>query len=158
MTLPARLLLACVLGYIAAAGVPRTIVPQPATNVERPSEAMQGIVDPVAKQLARLTIAERMAWAEVWTKAAIVVEGDAVAVEVAFTDTRSMRAFTSIALDIAWRRIGGHEPGTNEALRAAVEGAYAKAIGVAVAPVTADTRKQFSEFARAMAWAGLNRG
>jgi hypothetical protein len=86
-----------------------------------------------------------------------VVEGDAVAKEVAFTDTRSLRAFTALALDIAWRRIGGHKAGNDE-LREAVEGAYLKALGAATTQVTKDTRKAYAEFARAVAWAGYNRG
>jgi hypothetical protein len=101
---------------------------------------------------------DRMLWAQVWSKAAIVAAGDAVTTEVVFTDTRSLRAFTTLALDIAWRRIGGNVPGSQEALRTATEAAYVKALGAATVPVTKDTRAQYAEFARAMAWAGMNRG
>jgi hypothetical protein len=119
---------------------------------------MIAIVEPVAKALRNLPAGDRALWAQTWSKAAVVVEGDAVATEVAFTDTRSLRAFTTLALDIAWRRIGGNVPGSQEALRTATEAAYVKALGAATVPVTADTRKAYGEFARAMAWAGIGRG
>ena len=161
MNTPSRLLLAAALAYIAAFGLPAGIAPQgPAASVEvdKPSAEMEAIVEPVAVALRSLGPVERSLWAQVWTKAAVVVDGDAVATEVAFTDTRSLRAFTTLALDIAWRRIGGNLPGSNEALRTATEAAYVKAMGVATTPVTKDTRAQYAAFARAMAWAGTNRG
>lgn len=130
----------------------------PTVAVETPSEAMQKIVADVGKAMAGMNDVDRALWADTWNKAAIVVAGDGVSPEVAFTDTRSLRAYTTLALDIAWRRIGGHEPGTNEDLRVAVEAAYAKAMGVAEVTVTNDIRAQYAEFARAMAWAGYNRG
>jgi hypothetical protein len=101
---------------------------------------------------------DRALWAEVWTKAATVAAGDAVTTEVAFTDTRSLRAFTALAVDIAWRRIGQHVPGGNEPLRAAVEAAYAVAVGKDALPVTADLRARYVAFCRAVAWAGVGRG
>lgn len=161
MTTANRLLLAAALGYVAVFGLPTAVfVPQPSVSVEieKPSAEMEAIVEPVAAALRSLSPVDRALWAQVWSKAAIVVEGDAVATEVAFTDTRALRAFTILALDIAWRRIGGNLPGSNEALRTATEAAYVKAIGVAATPVTKDTRAQYAAFARAMAWAGTNRG
>ena len=87
-----------------------------------------------------------------------LVAGDAVTTEVVFTDTRSLRGFTVLALDIAWRRIGQHAPGSNEPLRAAVEACYGQAIGTEVVPVTADLRARYAAFAQAVAWAGVNGG
>lgn len=163
MTTGTRLLLSAALGYLAVFGLPRGVSlpesPHTVTvDVEKPSAEMIALVEPVAKALRSLPAGDRLLWSHVWGKAAVVVEGDAVATEVAFTDTRSLRLFTTLALDIAWRRIGGNLPGSQEALRTATEAAYVKALGAAVTPVTADTRKAYSEFARAMAWAGMNRG
>jgi hypothetical protein len=126
-------------------------------KVETPSVEMQAVVAPVAAELAGLNAVDRAVWAEAWTKAALVVEGDGVSQEVAFTDTRSLRAYTALALDIAWRRIHGKPPG-DEKLQAAVEKAYAQGIGLAVVSVTKDIRKQYADFARAMAWAGFGKG
>lgn len=99
-----------------------------------------------------------MLWASVWQKAGVVVAGDAVTAQTAFTDTRSLQAYTALAVDIAWRRIGGHKPGSNEPLRKAVEAAYAAQMGRDVVPVTAEVRARYVELAGAIAWAGLNRG
>ena len=152
-------------GLIVAAAwgkvpLPTLAVPScsPAVEVETPSDAMQKTVADVAKAMAGMNDVDRALWADTWNKAAVVVAGDGVSPEVAFTDTRSLRAFTMLALDIAWRRIGGKVPGTQEELRTAVEAAYVKALGVAEVAVTKDTRAVYAEFARAMAWAGYNRG
>jgi hypothetical protein len=77
---------------------------------------------------------------------------------VVFTDTRSLRLFTTLAVDLAWRRIGGHVPGTQEDLRRAVEAAYGTAIGSDVVPVTPELRQRYAAFARAIAWAGVGKG
>lgn len=161
MTWPVRVAIAVGLGYIAAFGVPELRVPAsvaPAVSVEKPSDEMQAVVADVGAALRGYSAVDRALWAETWNKAGIVVEGDAASTEVAFTDTRSLRLFTTLTLDIAWRRIGGKVPGGDERLRSAVEAAYVKAMGVATVTVTKETRKQFAEFARAMAWAGVNKG
>ena len=161
MTSGTRLLLAAALGYIAVFGIPKAsipLLPAVTVDVDNPSAEMIAIVEPVSRALRNLPAGDRAIWAQTWSKAAIVVEGDAIATEVAFTDTRSLRAFTTLALDIAWRRIGGNVPGSHEALRTETEAAYVKALGAATVPVTADVRKSYAEFARAMAWAGMNRG
>jgi hypothetical protein len=128
----------------------------PKVVVETPGAEMQTIVAPVAREMAKVPMMDRLLWASVWNKAATVVAGDAVAREVAFTDTRSLRMFTALAIDIAWRRIAGNVPGSNEPLRHAVEAAYAAAMGIDEVPVGKDLRSRYAEFARAMAWAGLN--
>jgi hypothetical protein len=119
---------------------------------------MQRLVTPIAEALRGASPVDRALWAEVWTKVAVVAAGDAVTTEVVFTDTRSLRAFTALAVDIAWRRIGQHVPGSNESLRTAVEAAYGAALGVDVVPVTADLRGRYVAFCRAVAWAGVNGG
>jgi hypothetical protein len=159
-----------VIGRIAAAGLivaaawgkipmPSFEVPAvPAVEVEEPSAEMKTLVAPVAAALRSLPAGDRMLWASTWSKAAIVVAGDATAREAAFTDTRSLQAFTGLALDIAWRRIGRHEPGSNEPLRKALEAAYGAAVGTDEVPVTRDIRDRYAAFAKALAWAGINGG
>lgn len=154
----AALLIAAAWGKVPLPKLPAVPVPAPSVTVETPSVEMQAIVEDVAAAMRSFNAVDRAAWAETWTKAAIVVASDGVTPEVAFSDTRSLRAYTALALDIAWRRIGGKTPGTNEDLRVAVEAAYAKAMGVAIVSVTKETRDRYAEFARAMAWAGMNKG
>jgi hypothetical protein len=127
-------------------------------SVETPSDEMQTLVQPIADALRGASAVDRALWAEVWNKAATVAAGDAVTTEVVFTDTRSLRAFTALAIDIGWRRIGGHVPGSNEPLRKAVEAAYGAAVGTDVVPVTADVRGRYVAFCRAVAWAGVGKG
>jgi hypothetical protein len=115
--------------------------------VETPSDEMQRLVTPIAEALRGASPVDRALWAEVWN----------VTTDVAFTDTRSLRAFTALAVDIAWRRIGQHVPGSNESLRKAVEAAYGSAVGTDVVPVTADLRGRYVAFAKAVAWAGVGK-
>jgi hypothetical protein len=161
---------ASVIGRLAAAGLivaaawgkiplPSFEVPAvPAVVVEEPSAEMKTIVAPVGAALQAMPMGDRMLWAATWNKAAIVVAGDSTAREAAFTDTRSLQAFTALALDIAWRRIGGNQPGGNEPLRKALEASYAAAVGTAEVPVTRDIRDRYAAFAKALAWAGINGG
>ena len=155
--------LAAVVLLIAAAWgvVPMPRLPDgavPTIVVEKPSVEMQAVVAPIAAAVKSLPAGDRLLWAQTWTKASVVVAGDAVTTEVVFTDTRSLRAFTALALDIAWRRIGQHAPGSNEPLRQAVEAAYGQVVGKDVVPVTADLRARYVELAKAIAWAGQNKG
>ena len=150
-------------GFLIAAAwgkVPLPTLPTAPSRVtvETPSDEMQRLVTPIAEALRGVSPVDRALWAEVWTKAATVAAGDAVTTEVVFTDTRSLRAFTALAVDIAWRRIGQHVPGSNESLRKAVEAAYGAALGSDVVPVTADLRGRYVAFCRAVAWAGVNGG
>ena len=150
------LLLAAAYGKVPLPAMPS--MPAAGVNVETPTVEMQQLVQPVAEAIKSLPAGDRMLWAAVWSKAAVVVAGDAVTTEVAFTDTRSLRQFTVLAIDIAWRRIGQHVPGGNEPLRKAVEAAYGQAVGTDVVPVTADVRARYAAFANAVAWAGMNGG
>lgn len=153
----AALIVAAAWGKIPMPQLPQP-QPLPTVHVETPSDEMRNIVAKVSAELEDLPMIDRLLWASVWSKSALVVAGDATAKEVAFTDTRSLRGFVALTLDIAWRRIGKHEPGSNETLRKAVEDAYAAAIGSDIVPVGKDVRERYAEFARAMAWAGLHRG
>lgn len=152
----ACLLIAAAWGKIPLPSLPTA--PSVTVVVETPTVEMQRLVTPVAEAMRSMPAGDRMLWARTWSKAAIVVAGDAVTTDVVFTDSRSLRGFTVLALDIAWRRIGQHAPGGNEPLRAAVEAAYGQAIGTEVVPVTADLRARYGAFAKAVAWAGVNGG
>jgi hypothetical protein len=152
-----RVMLAAVLGYVAVCGVPdsRSTSRVPAVV---PSADMQARVADIATALANASPADRAIWASVWEKAAVVVTGDAVTTEVAFTDTRSLRGFTVLALDIAWRRIGGNQAGKYAGLREATEKALGGIVGMDVKPVTPEVRKAYAEACKAIAWAGVGRG
>jgi hypothetical protein len=132
--------------------------PVQTVKVETPSDAMQVTVKPVAAAMTGMNAVDRAIWADAWSKAALVVAGDVAAKEVAFTDTRSLRLFTALALDIAWRRIGKHAPGENEELRKAVEAVYGSVMGDEEVPVTKDLRERYAEMAKAIAWAGIGKG
>lgn len=152
----AGLLIAAAWGKIPIPRMPEGAAPS--IVVETPSVEMQAVVAPIALAMKGMPAGDRLLWAQVWTKAGVVVAGDAVTTEVVFTDTRSLRAFTALALDIAWRRIGQHAAGSNEPLRAAVENAYGQVLGKDVVPVTADMRVRYVELSKAIAWAGQKRG
>ena len=152
----AGLIVAAAWGKVPLPTLPQT-VPAVIVEVEMPADDLKAIVAPVARELSRLGTGDRMLWAATWSKAAIVVAGDATAKAPAFTDTRSLQAFTALALDIAWRRLGNHAPG-NEPLRRALEAAYGQAVGTDEVPVTRDVRDRYEAFAKAVAWAGLNGG
>lgn len=151
-----------VLALLAAAFVGRLPTlpassPAATVTVETPTVEMQTKVAGVARALASLNPAERAVWASVWEKAAVVVsapEGK----EAVFTDTRSLRGFTVLSLDIAWRRLAGKQPGEFPGLREAVEKVLGEAIGLEVKPVTAEIRRAYAEACRAIAWAGYGRG
>ena len=138
--------------------LPTFEVPAVTVTVETPSPELQAAVKPLAVELAKLPAGDRMLWASTWNKAALVAAGDATAKEIAFPDTRSLRGLTALALDIAWRRIGGHAPGGNEPLRKALESAYASEVGTADVPTSRDVRDRYAAFAKAVAWAGVNGG
>lgn len=154
-------------GRVAAAGLIVAaawgVVPMPrlggrvTVDVETPEDEMQKLVQPIAAALRQLPATDRMLWASTWSKAALVVSAPD-GPEAVFTNTGSLRLFTTLAIDIAWRRIGGHQPGSNEPLRKAVEAAYADAIGADGVAVTKAVRERYAAFAKAVAWAGMNEG
>jgi hypothetical protein len=152
-----RLLVACGLVCVAVFGPPILDSVAPA-QVAEPSAEMKTKVADVAQAMKNASAGDRAIWASVWEKAAVVVEGDAVTTEVAFTDTRSLRKFTVIAMDIAWRRLGGNQQGKYPGLREATEKAMTAVVGLEVLPVTPAMRKAYAETCRAIAWAGVGRG
>ena len=148
------------LAFLAVFGLPLKLtlpsLPRVAVTVTEPSPEMKAKVAGVAEALRSASPVDRAVWASVWEKASIVVSGDAVSPEIAFTDTRSLRQFTVLALDIAWRRLGGNKAGKYTGLREAVESVLGETVGSEVVPVTPDVRRAYSDAARAVAWAGIH--
>lgn len=158
----ARTLAGIALAFLAVFGLPEKLtlpsLPPAAVTVTEPSPEMKAKVSSVAEALRSASAVDRAVWASTWEKAAMVVAGDAVMPEVAFTDTRSLRLFTVLALDISWRRIAGNKSGKYPGLREAVESVLGETVGNEVVPVTPELRRAYSDAARAIAWAGVNRG
>jgi hypothetical protein len=152
----AGLIVAAAWGKVPLPTVPA--MPSVMVEVQTPSPELAAAVAPIAVALRSMPMGSRMTWAATWNKAALVVAGEATAREVSLTDTRSLQAYTALALDIAWRRIGGNPPGSNEALRRALEASYGASVGTDEVPVTKDIRDRYVAFAKAVAWAGLNGG
>lgn len=130
----------------------------PAVTIDTPSSAMQSTVRPIADVLKVAPMGDRMLWANLWSKAATVVAGDELGTEVVITDTRALRMFTTLALDIGWRRIGDHKPGSYAGLRQAVEKAMSDTLGLEARPIDAETRAKVVELYRGIAWAGMAGG
>lgn len=157
--LAALLILAAAWGKIPmpSLAVPTGGVVAPGLRVTEPEAAMRTIVEPIRRAMASFPAGDRMLWAATWEKVGIVAAGDVATVEIVFSDTRALRMYTAIALDIAWRRIGQHEPGNTE-LREAVEAAYAATVGDDVVPVTDAVRQRYVTFCKAVAWAAVPNG
>jgi hypothetical protein len=151
----AALLIAAAWGKVPLPHLPETAV-RPVV-VATPSEAMQRVVRPVADALRSTSAANRALWADLWLKAGIVASADSVSSEVVFRDTKALRDFTTLAVEIGWRRIGNNAPGTVAGLREAVEGAFASTLGTDVVPVTNELLARYDELAKALAWAGATR-
>lgn len=151
----AALLIAAAWGKVSLPALPQAT---PSVSVETPSVEMQRLVEPIGKALAGLPMSDRMLWAHTWSKVAIVAKAEGIGETVVFTETPSLRLFTLLALDIAWRRIGNHAPGSVAGLREGVESALTAVIGNDVVPVTVEMRARYAEVAKAIAWAGLHGG
>lgn len=160
MTTASRFALAAALCYVAVCGLPSSTRPHNGTNdpVAEPTNEMQARVKEIGVALRAASPLDRLVWASVWNKAAAVIDGEGVNSEVVFTDTKSLRAFTVIALNIAWRRIGNHTPGEFPGLRDAVEAAFKTTLTLDDRTVTQEVRNQYAELCRAIAWAGIGRG
>lgn len=152
----AGLLIAAAWGKVPLPSFSRLTVPR--ISVETPSDAMQKLVAPIADALKSAPISDRMLWGALWSKSALVVAGDAISPEVVLSDTKALRLFTVLALDIGWRRIGEHEPGEYRGLRDATEAAFASVLGTAEVPVTKELRARYVELCKAIAWAGVGEG
>ena len=153
----ALLIVAAAWGKIPLPSLPAT-PSVPAVTINTPTSAMQATVRPIADALKAAPMGDRLLWANLWSKAATVVAGDEIGTEVVITDTRALRMFTTLALDIGWRRIGEHKPGTYAGLRQAVEKAMADTLGLDAKPVDAETRAKVVELYRGIAWAGMAGG
>jgi hypothetical protein len=126
----------------------------PAVTVPEPSPEMRRLVEPVRVALASVPADKRQLWAATWAKAALVVEAEGATTVAVFTDTPALRLFTTVALDVAWRRLGDMPPGSVDGLREAVEAAMRSALGLDAVPVTAQVRASYAQVAKAIAWAG----
>ena len=149
----AGLIMAAAWGVVPMPSLPG-VIDVPAVVVPEPSPAMQTLAEPVAHALAGLPANKRALWAATWAKAALVVESEGGTTVAVFTDTPALRLFTTVALDIAWRRLGDIPSGSVEGLRTAVETAMRSALGLDAVPVTPQMRASYAEVARAIAWAG----
>lgn len=152
-TAAALLLVAAAWGKIP---LPSFVVdlPRAGAILPEPGVAMQALVEPVRKSLDGATPQARAAWAEVWSKAALVVESESAAKDQIFKDVPSLRVLTVTALDIGWRRLAGVAPGSLPGLREGVEAALASAVGKDAKPLTDEMRASYAQVARALAWAG----
>ena len=150
----ALLIVAALWGKIPLPQMPG-IVDVPTVVVPEPSAELQRLVAPVAQALAGLPADKRQLWAATWSKAAVVVEAEGTTSVPVFTDTPSLRLFTQIALDVAWRRLGDMPPGAVAGLREAVETAMRSALGLDSVPVTGEMRGRYADVAKAIAWAGV---
>lgn len=149
----ASLLVAAAWGTVPLPHMPG-IVDVPAVVVPTPSQEMQRLVEPVRAALANVPADKRALWAATWSKAALVVKAEGSTTVAVFTDTPSLRTFTTVALDIAWRRLGNTQPGSVPGLKEAVEAALRTAMGLDAVPVTPQMRASYAEVAEAIAWAG----
>lgn len=149
----ALLIVAALWGKIPLPKMPG-IVDVPTVVVPEPSAELQRLVAPVAQALAGLPADKRQLWAATWSKAAVVVEAEGTTSVPVFTDTPSLRLFTTVAIDVAWRRLGDMPPGSVAGLKDAVETAMRSALGLDAVPVTSEMRGRYADVAKAIAWAG----
>ena len=149
----ALLIVAALWGKIPLPQMPG-IVDVPTVVVPEPSAELQRLVAPVAQALAGLPADKRQLWAATWSKAAIVVEAEGTTSVPVFTDTPALRLFTTVAIDVAWRRLGDMPPGSVAGLKDAVETAMRSALGLDAVPVTSEMRGRYADVAKAIAWAG----
>ena len=149
----ALLIVAALWGKIPLPQMPG-IVDVPTVVVPEPSAELQRLVAPVAQALAGLPADKRQLWAATWSKAAVVVEAEGTTSVPVFTDTPALRLFTTVAIDVAWRRLGDMPPGSVAGLKDAVETAMRSALGLDAVPVTSEMRGRYADVAKAIAWAG----
>jgi len=152
-TAAALLIVAVMWGQIPLPEMPG-VVNVPTVVVPEPSPELQRLAEPVRAALDGLPAEKKSLWAATWSKAAVVVEAEGTTAVAVFTDTPALRAFTQIALDVAWRRLGEQPPGSVAGLREAVEQVMRTTLGLDSVPVTADTRGRYARAAEAIAWAG----
>ena len=149
----AGLIVAAAWGVVPMPQLPMTPA-VPVVVVPEPSAEMQRLVEPVAVALGPLSPADKAVWAATWLKAALVADAEGATTVPVLTDTPALRTLTTVSLDVAWRRIAGHAPGSVVGLREAVETAMRSALGLDEVPATPHVRGRYAEVARAIAWAG----
>jgi len=146
------LILAAAWGKIPLPEIP--VVPDAQViEVEDPSDELKRLVDPVKVALSSASLRDRAIWAEVWVKSGIVVAADNVHATPILPDVRSLRAFQIVALDVAWRRIGGINAGRYPGLKDGTEAAFADVLGMDDVAVDASLRERYVALVRALAWA-----
>jgi hypothetical protein len=148
----AGLIVAAAWGTLPVPTIPG-VVNVPAVTVPEPSPEMQRLVEPIRAALAGVPADRRALWAATWAKAALVVEAEGTTTVAVFTDTQALRLFTTIALDIAWRRLGDVPPASVAGLREAVEASMRSAVGLDAVPATREVRARYVDAANAIAWA-----
>lgn len=147
---------AAFLAYVAITGPhPVSSTASRLVAVVAPEGQMKQKVSAISVAMNDASQADRLNWADVWMKSAAVVAGEATSSEVVFTDTRSLRAFTIISLEIGWRRLGGNNPGKFPGLREAVESVFKDFLTDEIKPVTKEMRDNYVQLAKAIAWAGM---
>lgn len=157
-----QLSIVVVLLLFSTIGVPtiqRTPVPSPPAD-ETPESYLFAKSAPIGEALAGADEVDRALWAAVWEGAAEVVEDETGSAQPVFTNTKELRAFTIVALELGWNRLGNVQPGAYPKLRAAVESFLSdpKVIGLDEGVVGDKYRTKYAAACRAIAYAGRNRG
>jgi hypothetical protein len=147
------LILAAAWGKIPMPTLPAVPEDQLVIEVDTPTPELQRLVEPVKTALSSASMRDRAIWAEVWLKSGIVVAADNVHATPILPDVRSLRAFQVVALDVAWRRIGGIGSGRYPGLRDGTEAAFAEVLGLDDVPIDATMRGRYVALVRALAWA-----
>ena len=157
MTSTARVAIAAGLLYFAVHGSPTATLETATIKIQKPSAEMLQSVDDVQRIMRTASPVDRTLWAEVWSKCGKIINGE-TSTDVVFSDTRSLRQFNVIALQIAFKRLGDMPKGKYAGLGEATERVFVEAIGLDVRPVTPELRKKFIETCNALAWCGAGRG
>jgi hypothetical protein len=153
--------LAVVLIWFAGFGLPHRpakqadVTPPPAPATDLAAKAA-----PVAAALGQLSPVDRAVWAEVWSKTAKAARAEGTTSEAVFTDTKSLRQLTVIALEISWRRVQGVSKDKYPGLKEAVEAFMADptVLGRDEVSTTDVILRQYAEACETIAWVGMNRG
>jgi hypothetical protein len=156
-------LLAIALLLFALFGLPKpgsdpVVVPtKPTIVIPEPTPEMRAAVSKVADALKGASIADRMLWGEVWTKAGKAVASDSNDTRVVWGDTAKLRELNETALRVAWRRIAGNKEGKYPGLREATESAFAAVLTTRTQNVTPELRDKYVKLCDAIGWAGIGR-
>ena len=157
MTSTVRVAIAAGLIYLAVHGLPTATLETATIELQKPSAEMIKAVDDVQRIMRTASPVDRTLWAEVWNKCGKIINSE-TQTELIFSDTRSLRQFNVIALQIAFKRLGDMPKGKYAGLGEAAERVFAEAIGLDVKPVTPELRAKFVETCNALAWCGAGRG